>query len=105
MLLAVDVGNSAIKFGLFEGDILHSKFSLRTIRDSTADQLKISVGTNLAFPVSAAIVCSVVPEIENALGELLFLEFGIEPVFVKNDFDFGLKISYEPPSALGTIAS
>jgi type III pantothenate kinase len=102
MLLAVDIGNSAIKFGLFEQETLASKFSIPTIRTATSDDLMHVVATRLDFPIDAAIVCSVVPEVDSALREFLRSNTGVEPIFVNNSFDFGLKINYEPLDSLGT---
>jgi type III pantothenate kinase len=102
MLLAVDIGNSNIKFGIFDGEQLLSKFSIPTDRNATADGLKTTVGPRLDLPITSSIVCSVVPQIENALAEFLLSSIGVEPVFVRNDFDFGLKINYEPLTAAGT---
>ena len=102
MLLAVDIGNSAIKFGLFEGETLTSKFSIPTFRDSTPEDLKIAVDGRLDMQIEKAVVCSVVPELNAVVREFLSDSAWIEPVFVNNSFDFGLKINYEPLDSLGT---
>lgn len=102
MLLAVDIGNSNIKFGIFDADQLTSRFSLPTKPNLSADALKSTFDNYHDLSISSAIVCSVVPEAERHLSEFLRGYFGIEPVFVRNDFDFGLKINYEPLSAAGT---
>ena len=102
MLLAIDIGNSAIKFGLFKGETLTEKFSIPTKRDTTADEIKLAVGDRLRLPIEAAIVCSVVPELDAAMREFLRKVTTLDPVFVANSFDFGLKINYEPLESLGT---
>ncbi len=102
MLLAVDVGNSAIKFGLFDGATLSSKFSIPTIRDASADEIKLAVGDKLPTSVDSAIVCSVVPDVEDELRLFLRAATDAEPILVTNSFDFGLKINYEPLESLGT---
>lgn len=102
MFLAVDIGNSAIKFGLFEGETLSSKFSIQTNRNATADEIKLAVGDRLHSSVGAAIVCSVVADIEPAMSEFLRELTDTDPVFVRNSFDFGLKIHYRPLESLGT---
>lgn len=102
MLLAVDIGNSSIKFGVFDGDDLISKISIPTRLDATAFELRHALGDNLAHPFTAAIICSVVPEADDLLTEFLEREIKIEPVLVRNDFDFGLKINYEPLASAGT---
>jgi len=101
MLLAVDIGNSATKFGLFEGDTLTEKFSIPTKRTTSAGEIKLDVGERLGS-VESAIVCSVVPELEGAMYEFVRNAIGIGPTFVDNYFDFGLKVNYEPLESLGT---
>lgn len=102
MLLAVDIGNSNIKFGVFDSETLISKFSIPSDLDAAGPDLKSAVGSSLDFPITRSIVCSVVPPLDHALAQFLNDATGIDPIFIKNDFDFGLKIMYEPISALGT---
>src|SRR5437870_3247960 len=99
MLLAVDIGNSNIKFGIFEGDRLLSKFSLPTNSKISDADLRSKIGE---FPITRAVVCSVVPGKEISLRNALNEAFGTDSVIVTNDLDLGLKINYEPISALGT---
>lgn len=102
MLLAVDIGNSNIKFGVYDGELLTFKLSIPTIRDITANGLLKVVGSKLTQPVGAAIVSSVVPEVDRALREFIAAQYGFAPVFVRNDADFGLTIKYEPLAEAGT---
>ncbi|HQZ98094.1 MAG TPA: type III pantothenate kinase [Pyrinomonadaceae bacterium] len=97
MLLAVDIGNTNIKFGIYDGENLVHKFSLPTALDISAASLDTS-----KFPVTNAIVCSVVPEINSSVSDQISTEFGVTASFVTNDLDFGLDIKYEPLSAAGT---
>jgi type III pantothenate kinase len=101
MLLAVDIGNSSTKFGIFDGEDLVSKFSIHTNRDAGAAFISDEVARRLNQTFEAAIVASVVPEMEPALREYLRLEPNIDPVFVDHYFDFGLKINYKPITAAG----
>jgi type III pantothenate kinase len=102
MILAIDIGNSATKFGLFERERLTSRFSIPTKRDATADEIRNAVGDQLPSEIDAVIVCSVVPSIESVMRSFLASATGVDPVFVTNSFDFGLKINYEPLESLGT---
>src|SRR5687768_2601356 len=102
MLLAVDIGNSAIKFGLFEGETLTSKFSIPTKRASTDDDIQVAVAGRLSAPIEATMVCSVVRDIEPSTTSFLREIAGAEPTFVDNSFDLGLTINYEPLDSLGT---
>ena len=102
MYLAVDIGNSAIKFGLFEGESLTFKFSIPTKRNATCGEIQAAIGDRLNPGIRGSIVCSVVPEIEASVASCLRDLTGVEPTFVNNSFDFGLKIDYEPLDSLGT---
>jgi type III pantothenate kinase len=101
MLLAVDIGNSSTKFGSFDGENLVSKFSIQTDRDAGAAFISDEVAGRLNQTFEAVIVASVVPEVRPALREYLQLEHNIDPIFVDHDFDFGLKINYEPITSAG----
>ena len=100
MLLAVDIGNSNTKFCIFDSEQLLSKFSLPTCSELAADELKSLIGGDVS--ITNAIVCSVVPEKEQSLKDELQQAFGIEALSISNDLDFGLKINYQPRSAIGT---
>lgn len=102
MLLAVDIGNSRTKFGLFDGEQLISKLSIPTIRDITAVGLTKAVADKLFQGISAAIVSSVVPEINAAMLSFISTQFSVEPLLVTNDLDFGIQIDYFPLEDAGS---
>lgn len=102
MLLAVDIGNSSTKFGVFDGNTLLVRFSIPTRRDATAADLQKAISGNLDLPITDVIVCSVVPDVERALRDFMHQRYKIAPLFVNNSIDLGLKIRYEPESSLGT---
>lgn len=127
MLLAIDIGNSTIKFGVYDRETLISRFAIPTDRNTNADQLdkiiKSAEMEGLARPGEtpgtadnklqppaiaggsdwvAVIISSVVPELENPFREFCEKHLGVKPVFVDHTFDFGLKIKYDPVSSLGT---
>jgi type III pantothenate kinase len=101
MLLTVDIGNSAIKFGVFDGEHLVARHSIPTKRVTTADSLTSAIGTKLDLPIDDAMVCSVVPDADPAVREFLKTTFQIEPFFVTVDVDLGLEIRYFDLSSLG----
>ena len=102
MLLAIDIGNSAIKFGIFEDSTLTLRFSIPTNRDAMPDEMRAAVGDRLDRKIVSAVVCSVVPDIEPAISTFLADTVGVAPTFVRNTFDFGFTINYEPLESLGT---
>ena len=94
MLLAIDIGNSAVKFGVFDGDKLSSKFSIPTKRDYSVDEIAREVNDRLPHAVDAAVICSVVPEIQNAMTGFVSESFKIKPRFVRSTDDLGLKANF-----------
>ena len=102
MLLAVDIGNTNIKFGVYDGETLVAKLSAPTIRDLSAAGLAKVIGSRVTHNISAAIVSSVVPEVDAAMREFINSTFGIAPLFVANDSDMGLTIKYEPLTDAGS---
>lgn len=102
MLLAVDIGNSDTKFGIYDDETLLSKFSIPTNLNLSPADLSRAIGDNANGQISEAIICSVVPQAEAFLAELLRSELCIEPILVRNDFDFNVRIDYEPLASVGT---
>jgi len=103
MLLAIDIGNSAIKFGVFDGKNLVSRFTIPTERSQTADELHKAIKFELQHTFTSVIVSSVVPETDTAIREFSLKYLGLNAVFVTNEFDFGFsRIRYHPVASLGT---
>lgn len=102
MLLAVDIGNSSIKFGIFDAGHLIKRSSVPTEYNFASDNSRLSLDLQVMPPISAAIACSVVPPIEEAAAKYLSEALRTELRFVKNSDDFGLTINYQPLEAAGT---
>jgi type III pantothenate kinase len=94
MLLAVDIGNSSIKFGVFESENLTTKFSIPTQRDYTLDEIAREVGDRLQLPIDAAIGCSVVPEVESAVTKFISDTFDFDFRFLRSTDNLGLTINF-----------
>jgi type III pantothenate kinase len=101
MLLAVDIGNSTTKLGVFDGSALVSRLTIPTIRDKTAAEIGASVGDELSGNFSAVVISSVVPELNDSFRRFAETNFNLTPVFADNSFDFGFSIDYDPPSNAG----
>ncbi len=102
MFLTLDIGNSRIKIGVFDGNKLYSKLALPTGIIASDKEASAAVETIADLPIEAAIACSVVPSIDSRVSEFLTGKFQVEPYFVRNTDDFGLEIRYEPLTAAGT---
>jgi len=102
MLLAIDIGNSAIKFGVFAEGSLTSKITIPTKRDYTPEEISLALGSPIGPAIDNAVVCSVVPPVDDAVRQFVERAVNVRPVFIDSKFDFGFKIHYEPIEALGT---
>lgn len=101
MLLAIDIGNSTVKFGVFDRAKLIEKFSLPTVRHQTAAEFSSLLKEKLPESAAAVVISSVVPELNAALEKFSLERFGVAPVFVTHELGF-MKINYRPPENLGT---
>ena len=107
MLLALDVGNTNVTAGLFDGDLLAANWRLRTIHEQTADEWGILLrnlfalhGLDLAR-VKGIIVSSVVPPVEAPLAAMAQRYFQTEAMFVTHETDTGLVNRYDNPREVG----
>ena len=107
MILVIDIGNTNIVFGLYEGDVLRGILRVET---DSAVSAKGYADKLLAFleaeqvPVSklkGSIIASVVPEVDAVIKEACRICLKREPVFVSHEIDMGLKICYENPKQAG----
>lgn len=96
MLLAVDIGNTSIKFGVFDGEELKHRSSIPTNSNDIADAL--------AQPddISSAIICSVVPARTGDVAEAIRDRFGVPARIVANTDALGLAIKHQPIESIGT---
>lgn len=102
MLLAVDIGNTNTKFGVFDGERLVAKLSVPTLRDVSAGSLSKILSQRVNRQFDAAMVCSVVPEANDAVKKAIHASFGVESRIVSNNDDLGLDIKYKPLEDAGT---
>jgi len=107
MLLAIDIGNTSIKLGVFEGDSLKASWHIATDIDRLADeyavvllellkQQKIAAGS-----VKKAAMCSVVPPLTATFEELLLKYFGVTPLVVEAGVKTGVRIRMDNPREVG----
>ncbi len=101
MLLAIDIGNTTTKFGVFDQEKIVSRFVIPTVRTQTERELTAQINEYQNFPIDSAIISSVVPEVHDAYRAFFENSFQIEPILVDSNFDFGFSIKYNPPENLG----
>lgn len=106
MLLAIDIGNSKIKYGFFEADKLVDRFSIHTKRDYAASELEFDrlkkIGDRFVqASVDTVAIASVVPELRESIVESIRNLYRLTPFFIDWDWDLGIGVRYRPRSAVG----
>lgn len=107
MLLVIDVGNTNITLGVFDGEELSGTFRMTTKLPRTSDEYGITLRELverqgiLSTDINAAIVSSVVPDVMHSLGSALIKYFGIRPMVVSAGIKTGIKIMTENPKQIG----
>ena len=98
MLLAIDVGNTNITCGVFDGEEMMATFRITTKEPRTSDEYGFLINNmiekNRIKPsaLKAIIISSVVPKINYSIGSALIKYFGITPVIVGTDMDTGIRM-------------
>jgi type III pantothenate kinase len=107
MLLAIDVGNTNIVLGVFDGERLAESWRLATLRERTADELGILVthlfdhGRIDAARIHGIILSSVVPPLTRPTEEMAERYFNRSPVTVDPSTNTGMPVLYNPASDVG----
>ncbi len=107
MLLAIDVGNTNIVYGLFDEAKLAHQFRVETSRGRTADEYAVQLRALLAMrgvepeAVTEAIVACVVPSLTEPMAALVRQAFGREAMMVGPGIRTGMAILLENPREVG----
>ena len=104
-LLVVDVGNTNVVLGVYDGDELLRSWRLATARERTADEYGILVkqltdGT-INGSLEGVIVSSVVPPLNSEIATMIEKYFGVEPLFVEPGVKTGIAIQVDNPQEVG----
>ena len=106
MLLAIDIGNTNVTIGVFDGARLAHNWRLAALRERTADELGIFV-TRLFEQakidlerVSGIVVASVVPPLTRPMEEMCERYFGQAAYFV-DATNAGMPVRYTPAGDVG----
>jgi type III pantothenate kinase len=107
MLLAVDVGNTNINLGIFQGDELAATWRWATDPERTPDEyaallLGLLPRAGIDFSdIRDVALCSGVPPLVTTFQELCSRYFNSEPLVVGAGVKTGIKVMYENPRDVG----
>ena len=107
MLLAIDIGNTTIAFGVFEGKRLVKEWRAMSEREKTADEYGVLLLDLLRLAnldpkvIHGVIISSVVPPLTPAFQALSQRLFVLKPLVVGPGLRTGMPILYENPAEVG----
>ncbi len=107
MLLTVDIGNTTIQVGVFDGPQLRQTWKMQSDRERTCDEYSLLVfGFFRAAgldpkTVDAGIISSVVPPLTPVFQSLCHQLFHFKPLVLGPGLKTGMPILYENPAEVG----
>ena len=107
MLLALDIGNTNVTLGAFEGGMLAASWRLSSDAQRLADEYSLQLRELLPMkgvPVSGitdVALCSVVPPLTGVFEQAARELFCVEPLVVGSGTRTGVRIRYDSPHDVG----
>jgi type III pantothenate kinase len=102
MLLVADIGNTQVKFGVFDGENLHATWRVATDVDRLADEYAVLLTNLLTMngldesTIDGAVYASVVPGLAPVFAEMFTRHFDVKALRVGVGVKTGMRIQYEP---------
>ncbi len=107
MLLAIDIGNSNVVFGLYDGEELVDMWRVHTVVNKTSDEYEsifrsFLASRNIAInSIKRVVMSSVVPSLNFAMENMISHLFGFEPLVIAPDIYHKLPIEIRNPYQIG----
>ncbi|HIU98867.1 MAG TPA: type III pantothenate kinase [Candidatus Limadaptatus stercoripullorum] len=107
MLLAMDIGNTNVKIGIFKGDKLASTWRVSTVASHTADEYGMVIYDLLRQSgarfedIKGSVMSSVAPSLNYTIEHMCTYYMGKKPLVVDHRTELGIKVRYENPAELG----
>lgn len=107
MLLAIDVGNTNITIGLFDGTEVTATFRVTTKIPRTSDEYGIIIRDMIEMRgydhrmIESVIMASVVPDVMHSLSNSIVKYFHLTPMIVGPGVKTGIRVATENPRQIG----
>ncbi len=106
MLLAIDIGNTQVALGVWDGENWPHQWRLRTIHNQTSDEYGTVLTTllreaDLSDQITAVILSSVVPPLTRTFRQLSRDYLHLVPIVVDSRLDTGVVIRTDHPEEVG----
>ncbi len=108
MLLAIDISNTGIKFGLYQGTEMRAHWRIATVREKTADEYGMLLGELLRHvgysyeTIDVVIVSCVVPPLTPVFQDLALHYCAHEAIVIDHTMDVGVRLLTDNPWETGT---
>ena len=108
MLLVLDIGNTNVTLGVFEGHALKSTWRLATDARRMPDEYGLLMANIMSYrgvqpsAITGACICSVVPPLIPTFEEVCRNYFSVQPLTVSAGVKTGISIQYDSPRDVGT---
>jgi type III pantothenate kinase len=107
LLLALDVGNTNVTIGIFDGPDVRATWRIATDLERLPDEYAVTIlgllRTEQIEPdaIAEAIMASVVPDLAPVFEQLCRRYFGVDPLVVDTGTRTGVRIVYDNPREVG----
>ncbi len=107
MILTLDVGNTNMTGGVFDGDDIKATFRITTKIPRTSDEFGMMICNLLqqnqieVCQIEDAIICSVVPNVMHSLSSAMIKYLNIKPIIVEAGIKTGIRIVTPNPQQIG----
>src|SRR3972149_6486977 len=102
MWLAIDIGNTNIHIGIFEDDVLHSSYSVKSeISRPLLENLEKILNPAAITKPQAVVISSVNPKTEVFVIEYIQKHFFVNPQFIGKDIPIPMVVLTDQPEKVG----
>lgn len=107
MILCIDIGNTNIKYGIFNGEKLVASFRVTSQRNATSDEYGVIVRDLLMKSsikneeIRGIIMSSVIPQLNYTMEHMCLDYFGFKPIEVEAGLKTGMNIRVDSPKQVG----
>ena len=108
MIFCIDIGNSNIKYAIFDGEELKATFRVTSQRNFTSDEYGVIVRDLLktaGIPkdkIEGVIMSSVIPSVNYTMEHMCRDYFGLTPIIVGPGVKTGLNVKADNPKEVGS---
>lgn len=102
MWLAIDIGNTNIHIGIFEDDVLHSSYSVKSeFPRPLLENLENTLNPATLAKPQAVVLSSVNPKVEVFVIEYIQKHFFVNPQFIGKDIPIPMAVLTDQPDRVG----